>query len=459
MKNIKQLYLGIDWGTHSSKWAADIITKDGKTDTRSNLISSDLLFHEKKITINPSDSYQPSIKRTISLKRYIILDPHGPFWVYDRADIGMPLGMGVLFSICSLLGDFLAFIKKNQMQIDSSTELEIGFSFPNWLKDKDPESRTAVNHYHQSIILACYLLQYWSKDLPVPNKPYDLTSWKELVNKSIRKISFPKQSKITIADMTITNYMVDQFCNEEIESKLNWRYLVESCAAGLPYLRNIELKSPPGLKGLGKLLVIDIGAGSTDIGYMLRTISRAGKENLFYFTPAQTLRVAGNDLTDKIRDYHHSAGKHITFLEAEAFKISKTDDWIDNPFVINWRNIISENIKQYMKIVPDKKWLELNIPLQIIITGGSGFVPGLADEIKLKVSEGLRSRKVSSEVAYNLILFDNQMPNWQFKSRQDYARMAVAIGSSDKDKPSLKYLHKMDPPTPRQGYTRTTKYK
>ncbi len=455
----KKIFLGIDWGTHSSKWAADIIPDKGNNITGSNLIRSDLLFSDEHITINPSDDYCPDHERTHSLKRRIILDPHGPFWEYDRNDIGMPLGMGVLFSICSLLGDFLAFIKNKKMSLDESSKIEIGFSFPNWLRDKDIESKVAVNHYHQAIILACYLFHMNSDSFPVPSKPYKVFIWKDIIEKSIKKFSFPEDNRIKISDMTIISYNLSEYCNDDIQCRFNWRYLVESCAAGLPYLRNIKLQSPPGIDGLGKLLVIDIGAGSTDIGYMLRTLNLKGGENLFYFTPAQTLRIAGNELTEKIRGYHHEAGRNITFSEAEAFKITKTDEWIDKPFVSNWRNDISEPVKQYLEVVPDNRWLTVDVPLNVIMTGGSGFVPGLADEIKLKVSEGLRLRGVNYKIAENINLFDILVPGWQFEIKEDYARMAVAIGSSDIDKPSLKYLPKMDSLTHRPTYSPTIKYK
>jgi hypothetical protein len=95
--------------------------------------------------------------------------------------------------------------------------------------------------------------------------------------------------------MTETVYEIDN---------VKWSYLVESCAAGLPYLRDIiqdiEEAAPAGRQGLGKLLIIDVGAGSTDVGYMLRTIGTA--ENLFYFPPAATFEVAGNALTKALRE-------------------------------------------------------------------------------------------------------------------------------------------------------------
>jgi len=41
---------------------------------------------------------------------------------------------------------------------------------------------------------------------------------------------------------------------------------MESGAAGLPYLRAMNVELVPGCPGLAKLLVIDVGAGSTDVG-------------------------------------------------------------------------------------------------------------------------------------------------------------------------------------------------
>lgn len=223
--------------------------------------------------------------------------------------------------------------------------------------------------------------------------------------------------------------------------------MVESCAAGLPYLRSIKLDSPPGVPGLGKLLVIDVGAGSTDIGYMLRTINReTRKENLFYSSPAPTLNVAGNILTEEIKDFHYSIGKPITPIEAESFKITKTQEWIDKPFVDIWRKNISRHVKEYVINIPDKHWLDMDVTLQVIITGGSGFIEGLSEEIKKSIIEALVYRGLVNTISENIKLIDEGLLAWQFSTKEQYARMAVAIGSADKNKPSLKYLPKMDPP-------------
>lgn len=456
MPKLRKIYLGIDWGTHSSKWAADIVQDQVGNISRSSLIKSELLFNGREITINPSDDYYPEKERKHSLKKKIINDPSAPFWEHNRKDIGMPLGMGVVFSICSLFGDFITYLKSENVIIDSTVDFDIGFSFPNWLTNADEESKIAVNHYHQAIIASCYLFQFFKSDLPIPGTPYPIEKWNKLVKKIQEKLIPPEDFEIKISDMASVIYYLDDFNREYFK----WRYLVESCAAGLPYLRRIEIQEPPGLPGLGKLLVIDVGAGSTDIGYMLRTISPINRnENLFYFPPAPTLRIAGNDLTEEIKKFHNITGRTITFNEAEAYKITRTEEWIDKPFVEIWCKSISKHIREYIINLRDQRWLNVNVPLEIIITGGSGLVHGFSEEIKTGVSEGLRGRGMQENLSLNIRTVKKFISGWDFQTEEDYARRAVAIGCSDTDKPSLKHLPKMDPASRGHVYTRHVKYK
>lgn len=79
-------------------------------------------------------------------------------------------------------------------------------------------------------------------------------------------------------------------------NELRWGFITESGAAGLPYLRAIDIEDVPGAHGLAKLLVVDVGVGSTDIGYMLRVENReTAKEKLRSFAPASNFPVAGNE--------------------------------------------------------------------------------------------------------------------------------------------------------------------
>ena len=87
------------------------------------------------------------------------------------------------------------------------------------------------------------------------------------------------------------------------------------------------------------------------------------------------------------------------------------------------------------------------MPLQVIITGGSAIIEGLSTEVRKAVNISLTERRLPHAVAENIeIISDNIFARF-FPIQDDYARMAVAIGSAYKDKPSLKYLPKMDPPT------------
>src|ERR1700690_3340619 len=97
-KHIKKVYVGIDWGTHSSKWAADVVTEEGDDIFLPAIISSDLLIDDGNITMAPQDSYLPNIGRVSSFKRNIINDPYTAFWA-RRNDINMSMGAGVAFSI------------------------------------------------------------------------------------------------------------------------------------------------------------------------------------------------------------------------------------------------------------------------------------------------------------------------------------------------------------------------
>jgi hypothetical protein len=452
-----RIYLGIDWGTQSSKWAAEI-DHNGKSEYFNGIVRSDLLCHNDEIIMDPMEDYLPKIERVRSFKGCIIKDPFTPFWDAPRDDVGMSMGAGVVFSICTLFGDFLSTLRKKKIPLkDIEALIEIGFSFPNWLKTNDAGSLKAATNYHEAIVISSYLFRFFDEDLPHSLKPYSVHRWRDLIEDARKVINFSQRTDLSIADMTVTKYTPENFGFAAKGDNIIWRYLVESCAAGLPYLRTIKLQSPRGLPGLGKLLVVDVGAGSTDIGYMLRTVSpQGGGENLIYFPPAATLRVAGDKLTEEIRELHYSKGRNITFADAEVLKITRSHEWVNKPFADRWRREISEHVEEYIMHSPDMRWLNMDVPLQLIITGGSGVVDGLASKLKASVIEALMKRRLERRVAEKVKLINENLFEGIFPIKENYARMAVAIGSADKNKPLLKFRAKMDPVT--RVTTRIVKY-
>ena len=155
-----------------------------------------------------------------------------------------------------------------------------------------------------------------------------------------------------------------------------WRFIVESGAAGLPYLRAMKANNRTGIAGLAKVLVVDVGAGFTDVGYMLKTSNvTTGAPTLYYFHPASTFAEAGNALTEELVKHHRAQNKPITWAEAEAEKLADTS-WHKLPFVQLWIRHICDHVAQYVLGVPDERWLPTPVKLHMIVTGGSGLVPG-----------------------------------------------------------------------------------
>jgi hypothetical protein len=229
---------------------------------------------------------------------------------------------------------------------------------------------------------------------------------------------------------------------------LKWSFITESGAAGLPYLRAMNIEKVPGLPGLAKLLVVDVGAGSTDIGYMLRTRNfKTDKESLYYFPPASSLPVAGNQLTHELMSHFRSRNQKMTYLEAELLKLQKTG-WESLTFVESWKAQIGQHVKEYVEGLPDHRWLPLPVALNVVVTGGSGLVPGLKSVIKESIRRGMeaRERPVKRGTIQKIETPGEHLPALRFDTEAEYARRAVALGASDSDRPNCNYIAEMDEP-------------
>ena len=434
----KKAYLGIDWGTHSAKWAGRFVG-DGDFVSNMPLYSSDLARTDDSLTFSPDPVTLDEDSLITSVKERLIQDPLGQdFWGSDRLDTGTSLGEAVAFSLCCLLSDAVSHIEGNV----GVCPIDIGFSFPNWLVEDTKEAKAAVKHFRQAVEVTVNLLGHVpSNELPQPQKSFPIIRWKDLVGQALAR---SREGNGDGETLRIDNMTQRRFNLPTYDAA--WSFLVESGAAGLPYLRAMNIDTVPGAPGLAKLLVVDVGAGSTDVGYMLRVQHRkTEQENFYYFMPASSFPEAGKVLTQELVKHYSARDEPITSREAEARKLQNTN-WANLPFVDSWRKRICEHVREYVEGIPDKRWLPLPVPLNIVVTGGSGLVPGLADAVKDAVIEALDRLHIDQKTRRRVVLSGSHIPNLSFKTEAAYAQRAVCLGASDPEKPGFRYMARMDPP-------------
>jgi uncharacterized membrane protein len=180
---------------------------------------------------------------------------------------------------------------------------------------------------------------------------------------------------------------------------------------------------------------------------MLRVKNRStGDEKFYYFRPASSFPEAGNVLTDEIIKYYAQRNQPLTYREAEARKLQRSD-WANLPFVHSWIRRICSHVRKYLEGVTDHRWLPMPVRLEVVLTGGSGLVPGLADGIGQAVYEALQSRGFGAALK-KIELASRHLPRLDFTTEAEYARRAVCLGAADINKPGFRYMQKMDPPGP-----------
>jgi len=433
-------FLGVDWGTHSSKWACSEFDGTQHRYLRiPPIVSSDIEHVGDSFAFGRELGDADTATRF--LKRVLIQDPLGPdFWNAERVDCCSSLGEAVSFSLCCLLVDALASLN---LPLDGpGVELDIAFSLPNWVVNVDRPYKVATANFLSSAAVAAHVaLTNPLQALPHPGVDFPLQEWKRLV-------AAARKGGVAMTQPAMETLMQTRYATPV--SNVCWGLINESGAAGLPYLRNLEIETElgsPGVPGLAKLLVIDVGAGSTDVGYMLRVRNRIkGNECLYILPPAASFGVAGNHLTEELVGHLRSQGQLVGRSDAEAQKIRSWATWQDLPFAEQWRSQIARQVQAYVQGVPDLLWLLRAMPLNIVLTGGSGLVPGLAGRIRDAVVEGLRLRGADPQALVTTT--EHSLRGLALGDMAEYGRRAVCLGASDSDRPGCKYVAQLDPPAP-----------
>lgn len=232
---------------------------------------------------------------------------------------------------------------------------------------------------------------------------------------------------------------------------MKWRLAAESCAAGFPKLERLLVDPEEAKKTEDhwvKLLVVDVGAGSTDVGYLVSSRNRDGQLYFNYLTPAPTLNWAGEKLTEMVRDYYRNRGRAIGPEEAEILKVNAPDEWKNEEFVKQWSKRIACHAADYIVSVPDTARLpEPSIPgLRIVLTGGSGVIRdlGLDAEVERAVKQALLNRR--SDVPTSVVGRTKSVDlNLDWPSDPiDQGRRAVSIGAGKKTFGGMRYREKWE---------------
>lgn len=424
--------IGIDWGTHSSKWNWMIGEEDEYERGEFNIVRSDVRLNRDNILLSVDPPPVGSIFES-GIKGKLIRDPNVPFWVGPRRPIRLTLGELVSFSLWSLLSE--AYQNLCMKRPVEPKTIDVRFSLPNWVGID--EAAAARSMYEQAARCACHIFlndrKAWLRT-PSPSRE----GWQKTVKRALVNLNLSDDLEIDKAGFRSAIERIF-----EIDGTMTFRFVAESSAAGLTGLREFEDEAAP--RFLRKILVVDVGAGSTDVGYVLRTRSADGAEEvLVQLPPANTCKVAGEALSQCIVEIYRSRGDKIGFDDAELRKTTGSgEDWVSHSSVTEWKRGIAEHVEQYVRDIADERWLPYALPLHVLVTGGSAIVSGLREEILSAARNGLIKRNVDRKIIESTVLMtlDTQGPR-----ANDVNRLAVVIGAASQELPRLSYHDNLQPP-------------
>jgi hypothetical protein len=430
-------FIGIDWGTHSSKWCFQDLSGNRVV---GRIWDSRVYRIGDSLAIFPMQSHYHGGHGESALKRKLIQDPDQSFWEGPRRKLNVTLAEAVIFSLVALLRDVQTTLAKRNIRIREDREIEVRFSHPNWLH---AEAVPALQYFRDAALVAlnCFLKE---EKLPDPEDSFQMDVSQLRGAVQVHRDSAAKLENLPEILVAAPTASLLKGSTEGV----GWQLIFESCAAGLPYLVEAELELFDGGRvrplqhhQVRKLLVVDIGAGSTDAGYMLRTIPpdpRTGAPlgpALIWFPPAPAFERAGNWLTDRICDKWRAEGRKATPEEAEDFKTSGATEWQGELFVHDWCESIAERLHSYLLVLSEDTFLTSprQGPLEIVLTGGSSVIGSLRPSVMRGVKSALSSRGVHADLGGATRFLDSRA---QTEGGQDgYAvgnapQLAVCIGAS-----------------------------
>jgi hypothetical protein len=445
-KALERIWIGLDWGTHSSKWWYEAAEEPGKLlpPTKAQaVIDSTIHRSGQKLSLVKEREIPKSECQDPRLKRRLLDDPLGAdYWGAIREGIGISLGEAATLSLGVLLGDVVRDLaSRDYVIVPDKTAVEIRYSLPNWISSEPTHQASRKRMFQTATILSLMVAEREFERLPGVGKEIGIEEWRTLV-KAIRES--PTCQKLFEKGPNDFGSLIGGPFSIPDRPSVSWRMVVESTAAGFPQLQHFLMPAEDARKTEDhwvKLLVVDVGAGSTDAGYFISSRKADGRLLLNYLKPASTLDYAGEQLTEMLkRFYLRRKNREITIQEAETIKLNAPDEWKDEQFVVDWREQIAEHVGEYMRHVPDELRLpEPSIPgLKIVMTGGSGLVEGLDRAVWNAVAEALARRDIPHNVANRTEITELTL-DWP-EDRFDRARRAVSIGAANSNFAQLEYV-------------------
>ncbi len=451
---IKAIWVGIDWGTHSSKWWYTAEHETGAVFGPLRVgpvIDSTIHRRGERLVLVRERTVIASDLRIPRIKRCLIEYPLGPsFWDASwEESTGLSLGESSALSLAVILGDAAENMKANGLQIAlGQTEVRLCFALPNWVGQEQRELKARRQMFQACAVVGALIENEGLYALPKVGMEVPKEEW----HQKILNIRQTSECRLVIEEFpTGFKDLVERHFSLPGARGLQWRLAAESCAAGFPKLERLLVDPAEAIKTEDhwvKLLVVDVGAGSTDIGYLVSSRNRQGQLFFNYLRPAPTLEWAGEKLSEMVRDFYRSKGREITPEEAEILKLNAPDEWKNEEFVKDWIKRIANRVGDYIVSVPDTARLpEPSIPgLKILLTGGSGVVPGLGLDVEVEnaVKQALMKRR--SDVPTNVVSKTERVEaklDWP-QDPIDQARRAVSIGAGKKTFGELRYREKLE---------------
>lgn len=375
-------------------------------------------------------------RRETALKRKLIQDPDQSFWDGPRPKLGVTLGEAVVFSILCLLIDAQRTMLDRGRTLVNGRSATLRFSHPNWITE---DNVRALECYRDAVVVATSI---FLEGLDFKSGPRSINIAADALRSAVQRhrVIMSRLRKFP-SQYTHREYLD---CSTGSINGTTWELVFESCAAGFPYVLEgeydtfeSELRKFPATRRIRKILVVDVGAGSTDAGYLVRTIRPRNvrgimKPLLIWLPAADALEVAGRWLTDKILADFKQQGRHVTAAEAEDYKIS-SQIWYEKPYVREWTALIADHVAEYVRGICDEICLPNNPELEVVLTGGSSVVEPLRDETLRQVRSALRRRGIGEALSDATKLIEVAHPESLGRSYRavEVAQLAVSLGASD----------------------------